>query len=81
MGKRSEARHILKGLANQLELANRWMAPAYAALGDNDQAFRALSKVLDQEAAIWIKSDPQLDNLHSDPRRRTVLERMNFQVD
>jgi hypothetical protein len=34
-----------------------------------------------EEAAIWIKSDPQLDNLHSDPRWRTVLERMNFHVD
>ncbi len=83
MGKRSEARHILKGLTNELELGKPWIATAYAALGDNDQAFRALSKVVEQreELAIWIKSDPQYDNLHSDPRWRTVLERMNFQVD
>jgi len=83
MGKRSEARRILKGLTNELDSGKPWMATAYAALGDNDQAFRALSKVVEQreELAIWIKSDPQYESLHSDPRWRTVLERMNFQVD
>ena len=82
MGKRSEAERILKGLPPDV-VDSAGMAVAYVALGDNDEAFKALFKMVDkrENANIYFKSDPSLDPLHSDPRWRQLLQRMNFHVE
>ena len=52
----------------------------HAALGENDQAFEWLQKARDERDSlvIWLKVDPTLDNLRSDPRFNKVLEEMGL---
>lgn len=77
MGKRTEALDILKALK---PLNPDLRAAAYAALGDNDKAFRLLfQKVENREETLFsIKTEPQFASLHSDPRWQQLLRRMNF---
>jgi hypothetical protein len=56
------------------------VAVVYAGLGEKDRAFEWLQsayKVHDSEMC-YLKSDPRLDPLHSDPRFQDLLRRMNF---
>ena len=55
-------------------------AGAYAALGDNDEAFRLLFNVVEKRDGgnVFIGTDPQFASLHSDPRWSELLRRMNF---
>lgn len=54
-------------------------ATAYAALGDKDEAFRLLFKLSDERESLnYVKRDPRLDSLHSDPRWLVLLRRMNL---
>ena len=82
MGNRTEARRILEALpdgsTNSIELA--W---AHVALGDNDEAFRLLFRNLDARDnwTAYTKTDPRLDDLHSDPRWAVLLRRLNFPMD
>jgi hypothetical protein len=52
----------------------------YAALGDKDEAFAWLGKACDAREAgvIWIKVDPMMDNLRSDPRFAEVVKSMGL---
>lgn len=57
-------------------------AALYAQLGDKDQAFSWLEKAY-QERAPWltyIKTDPQFDNLHSDPRFNELLKKIGLPI-
>jgi len=51
-----------------------------ARLGNKDEAFRWLEKAYEQRSGFLalLKVDPELDNLHSDPRFQTLLRRMNL---
>ena len=54
----------------------------YATLGENDEAFLWLERAL-QEHAPWmayLKAPAWFDNLRSDPRYYTLLQRMNIPV-
>src|SRR5205807_1196885 len=53
------------------------------ALGDRDRAFEWLHKACDERDshAIWIKVDPTLDNLRSDPRFNDQLRHMGLPVE
>ena len=78
MGKPDEARRILD---LQRTRGSQWFVSAttYAALGDNDEAFRLLFQVTEERDALnYVKTDPRLDSLHSDPRWPVLLRRMNF---
>jgi TolB-like protein/DNA-binding winged helix-turn-helix (wHTH) protein/Tfp pilus assembly protein PilF len=77
MGKRSEAKSLLKALK---PLNPDFRAAAYAALGENDEAFRLLfQKVENREETLFsVKTDPQFASLHSDARWKELLHRMNF---
>jgi tetratricopeptide (TPR) repeat protein len=72
-GRVSEARQMLKRLGDR-------SADVYAALGDKDAAFRLLFKSVDERInwPIFIKADPLFDSLHSDPRWKELLRRMNL---
>ncbi len=55
-------------------------AAVHAALGQTDEAFAALEEGY-QSRAEWmgyLKVDPQMDTLRSDPRYATLLARLNF---
>ena len=55
-------------------------AAAYAALGQTDEAFSALEDGY-RARAEWmgyLKVDPQMDTLRSDPRYATFLQRLNL---
>ena len=55
------------------------LATTYAALGDKDEAFRLLFQVTEERDGLnYVKTDPRLDSLHSDPRWHTLLRRMNL---
>jgi TolB-like protein/DNA-binding winged helix-turn-helix (wHTH) protein/Tfp pilus assembly protein PilF len=80
MGKRTEARGILKAVKpHKPDLR----AAAYVALGDNDEAFRLLfQKVENREETLYaIKTEPRFAGLHSDPRWQELLRRMNLPVE
>ena len=74
MGKRSEAKRMLAGIRTVPA------ASAHAYLGDSDEAFRQLFKMVEEREphVILLKSDPQFAGLHSDPRWRELLRRMNL---
>jgi TolB-like protein/DNA-binding winged helix-turn-helix (wHTH) protein/Tfp pilus assembly protein PilF len=76
MGRTAEARKMLPFL-NHHEAAR-----VYAALGDKDEAFRCLFRMVEEREDwhIFIKSDPPFESLHSDPRWAELLRRMNIPV-
>ena len=79
MGRQREARQMLNGLkAGAFDIAS-----AYVALGDMDEAFRILEKAVAERNSllVFFKEDPTFDNLHSDPRWRELLRRMNFPME
>jgi hypothetical protein len=58
----------------------RHFAKIYAGLGDKDEAFAWLDKAIaDRESGLeFVKTDPSYDSLHSDPRFKNVLRRLNL---
>lgn len=82
MGRRDKARQILS--LGQTSKKSAWLqfATAYAALDDRDEAFRLLfDRVEEHDGLNYVKTDPRLDSLHSDPRWQVLLRRMNFPTD
>ena len=75
MGRVSEARQIVNSLGDSYSSAE-----VYAALGDKDAAFRLLFKSVAERSDwfIFIKADPPFESLHSDPRWKELLRRMNL---
>jgi hypothetical protein len=55
-------------------------AAVHAALGQTDEAFAALEEGFKARAEWmgYLKVDPQMDTLRSDPRYATLLARLNF---
>ena len=74
MGKQSEAKRMLPGIRTLPAAA------AHAYLGDRDESFRLLFKMVEerQPQLFSLKSDPQFASLHSDPRWLELLRRMNL---
>jgi hypothetical protein len=68
------------------ELAKQRYVPAYgfgiayAALGDKDQAFQWLERTLQDRSweITFLKVDPNLDSLHSDPRFSDLVKRVGL---
>lgn len=76
MGHKREALELVR----QLKEPAISIAAVYAALGDNDEAFRILEKAIEQRNAhlVYLKEDPPLESLHSDPRWAMLMHRMKF---
>ena len=82
-GKREEA---LKVVAQMHELARQRYVPAYgfavayAALGEKDQALQWLEQSLQDRAweITYLKVDPQMEILHSDPRYIDLVKRVGL---
>ncbi|MEY2573007.1 MAG: eukaryotic-like serine/threonine-protein kinase [Verrucomicrobiota bacterium] len=79
-GKRDEARRITEDLAQKG--GDPWpIAVLYTFLGDKDQAFAALNRVREYNRAqlLWVKIDPSLDPLRSDPRWPELFRRAGLE--
>ena len=75
MGRQREARQMIRGRKDNPYL----IAAVYVALGDKDEAFRILEKAIGENQFLTpLKVEPPLERLHSDPRWKTLLRRMNF---
>ena len=60
---------------------NNWVvAKAYVDLGQKDKAFAELNKAYESRLSslCWVRVEPQLDPLRSDPRYQDLLRKMNF---
>ena len=84
-GRREDAQKIvdeLKETAKQRYVTPYILARIFSALNEKDEAFRLLEKAYREHAAwtAFMKSDPRLENLRSDPRFGDLLRRMNFPV-
>ncbi len=63
------------------DINNNWVvAKAYVDLGDKDRAFTELNKAYEKRLSslCWLKVEPQLDPLRSDPRYQELLRKMRF---
>jgi tetratricopeptide (TPR) repeat protein len=78
MGKSGEATRMFEGLKDFPR--GDMGAGVYAALGDNNEAFRLLFKRVEErnEKNIFIATDPQFASLHSDSRWQELVRRMNL---
>jgi DNA-binding winged helix-turn-helix (wHTH) protein/tetratricopeptide (TPR) repeat protein len=82
-GRKAEARKVLAELqetARRKEVSRYNIALIYAALGQNDQAFEWLEKAAADHSlqTIYLRFDPQLDILKTDPRFKDFLRRHDF---
>jgi tetratricopeptide (TPR) repeat protein len=83
MGKKNEARRMLaelKATTDPASFSDIPVARAYAALGDKDEAFKVLFRLVDEREnyATYVKADPPFESLHSDKRWNGLLRRMNL---
>jgi TolB-like protein len=83
-GKLPEAHQALRDLlarAQHFRVSPYGVATVYAALGDKDQAFSQLEQAYAQRTQYmdFLKVDPELDSLRSDPRFQDLLRRMKLQ--
>jgi eukaryotic-like serine/threonine-protein kinase len=82
-GLRSEAQKTLKNLKEQLKREYVWaynIAVIHVGLGEKDQAFKWLEKACDDRSddLIYLKVEPTLDPLRSDPRFIDLLRRIGL---
>ena len=83
-GRSTEAHRALQDLLKRSRTSHvipYGLATVYAALGDKDQAFAQLEQAWAQRSFFldFLKVDPELDSLRSDPRFQSLLSRMKLQ--
>ncbi len=82
-GNLNQARKILQDLeerAGQHYVPSYAIALVYAGLGDNERAFTWLEKAYQDRstAMVFLRLDPELSSLHSDPRFEKLSQKVNF---
>jgi eukaryotic-like serine/threonine-protein kinase len=82
-GKSGEAHRILDQLNQQSKqhyVSPYLIALIYAGLGNKEQAFERLEKAYDDRSdlLVYLKVEPKLANLHSDPRFQDLLRRLRL---
>lgn len=81
-GKKAKARQVLQEMIGpKCRFGDAFaVARIHAALGEKDEAFDWLEKACDERDphVIWIKVDPTLDSLRSDPQFAKVLKDMGL---
>ncbi len=84
IGRKAEARKMLRELEQksaEVPVSPYAIATLYATLGDKDSAFRFLEKAYREKALdlSWhLKADLRIDNLRSDPRYQSLLQRVGL---
>jgi TolB-like protein len=84
-GNRSEALNILdqlRELSKASYVMAYWIALIHASMSEKDQAFQWLETAYQERSPTlsFLKIDPRLDVLHSDPRFDSHLHRLNLPV-
>lgn len=84
LGRKKEADEKLKGFIENYQ--DNWsylIAQIYAFRGEKEEAFTWLETAYNKKDSwlFWIKSDPLLKNLKSDPRYNALLKKMNLPAD
>jgi tetratricopeptide (TPR) repeat protein len=82
-GKTDQARKVLQeleGRGAQQYVPAYAIALVYAGLGENDHAITWLQKAYEDRSTsmVFLKLDPEVGNLHSDPRFEQLSRRINF---
>ena len=82
-GRRDEARKLieeLQVLSKSRYVAAYWLAVIYAGLNEKDQAFTWLEKAYQDRSwwLVWLKTDPKVDGLRSDPRFADLMHRVGL---
>jgi TolB-like protein/Tfp pilus assembly protein PilF len=82
-GRKAEALQIiadLKAKTKQRYVSSYAVATVYAGLGDRDKAFEWLEKAYQERSPglTWLKVEPMLDGIRSDPRYADLLHRMGL---
>jgi eukaryotic-like serine/threonine-protein kinase len=82
-GKRGDALKTigeLKQSSTHMFVDPYFIAEIYAALGEADKAFAELNKAYEQRSSwlLWLKVEPKLDSLRSDPRFANLLQRIGL---
>jgi len=82
-GRRQEALQVIadmKAKAKQRYVSSYAIATVYAGLGDRDKAFEWLEKAYDERSPglTWLKAEPMLDSIRSDPRYAILLRRIGL---
>jgi tetratricopeptide (TPR) repeat protein len=82
-GKRAETEKVLAELMKQAQeryVSKYFIARIYAALGEKDKAFEWMERAYSDrdESETWLKVDPMMDDLHSDPRYASLLARLGL---
>jgi TolB-like protein/Tfp pilus assembly protein PilF len=82
-GQRTEAHKIIQELSERAKrerIDPGFISWIYIALGDKDQAFAWLEKARQERAGqiSWVKVEPKLDPLRSDPRFTELLRRLGL---
>jgi tetratricopeptide (TPR) repeat protein len=83
--RRDEALRVLaemKDLAERRHVSSYHFAIIHAALGERDEAFEWLEKTYEarSEALVWLKVDPRLDTLRTDPRFIDLQRRVGLSL-
>ena len=78
-----EARQSLEELLDRSRtghVSKYLIATVYAALGDKNEALTRLEQAYSERSWYlgFLKSDPELDTLRSEPRFKDLVRRMNF---
>lgn len=82
-GRRTEARQALAELvarSKRSHVSKYLIAAVYAALGDKNEALARLDQAYAERSWYlgFLKNDPQVDSLRSEPRFQELVRRMNF---
>jgi len=80
MGNLEEAENIFEQVES-LDVFEFYKAPYYFILGEDDKGFECLEKAfaLKNPFMPYIKVEPLLDNIRSDPRYKEILRKMNLE--
>ena len=84
-GKREDALRVtqeLEQLSKHRYVMAYWIALIYAGLKESNTAFRWLEVAREERSPMlaFVKMDPRVDNLRSDPRFSDVMRGMNFPI-
>ena len=82
-GRGAEARQLLEELLARSKtghVSKYLIATVYAALGDKNEALTRLEQAYSERSWYlgFLRSDPELDSLRSEPRFQDLVRRMNF---
>jgi DNA-binding winged helix-turn-helix (wHTH) protein/TolB-like protein/Flp pilus assembly protein TadD len=82
-GKTAQARQVLadlESLSGQKYVPSYAVALVYAGLGESDHALLWLQKAYDDRstAMVFLRIDPEVANLRSEPRFQEIVRRINF---